>query len=1213
MSHLREFQTAAVERIVEMLARNDSGRFLLADEVGLGKTLIACGVVERLSQEKRNLTVVYLCSNLEIAAQNAEKLAPSDSAAKPLKDRLTLMTLSMDRAPNSGVRIYSFTPGTSLNLGRSTGVMRERRLLLYLIRHALGRQLGSRWKEFFRCSAGEEGWPDSTQAGRLDDEFNACVKSKFKSKWATLVRRTRLKLFIDKKEQHDYTLLEGLEECVTDVHDWSVVRNGRTVVSEPWVSTNRGRVIGELRKCLAVASLDYLDPDLVVMDEFQRFKEVLDRSRDADSVESRLLDKSDAKVLILSATPYKMYTMRHEEEEHHADFLATYGFLRKCELDDPEVDRLKENLAALRTGLETLNPNGAVNNGLLETKRQIEADLQRVMCRTERNRYIDNVRKGITEVPADGENTNGVLPCRAELTQYIELRQFLMQDAKRANEYGRSLLDFWKSGPSLLSFMDGHYALIKQLRANDERIPAHLLPSESKLRQSSQANLKFRQLLGLAFGDGAERQNGSPVPDDWPFLWIKPTFTYYRDTFFGDRVPRKLLVFSHWNFVPKTIAYLTSCEVERKLRFKKDDFKSSPLTFNKSRMSIFNVAFPSLALSKGIDPLCCAAASPTEPDRREVERIARKQLLELVERAGIKYQKKGKSSATWQIIATIEAAYCSSISAVCADEVYGEITWNELSPSSDDRSHNEWYAEYQERYGDWFYDAHSNGLTQPVTINEKSLRRILDIALYSPANTILRGLLRLRNLILTQHPGTKSAETEVDLFSYVAAVGIEQVRNYFNRPLVQAIVSKYGKGRRYVDKVLDYCAKGHLQAVIDEFIYLQMANVNGDAKKTKAARLVEQIGGVFSMHSGSPKINISDGGRLNTDSRITGAAHFALAFGDDTHVESDGKVDDKSRKSDVRNAFNSPFWPFVLATTSVGQEGLDFHLYCKDIVHWNLPSNPVDLEQREGRLNRFNCLAIREMISTDFQLRELAGFKALRSSSEINGVPWQWVFEEIDSMPMTRQRFKQGLYPHWIYEPRNGEVEILRRHLLFYSNSRDVDKYRRLKQDLAIYRLVFGQPRQEDVVRRIRENLGDDIREETLNQFLPAYMINLSPFAGEAIWQSSIAQAKKIVSAESTLMHFISFVEECVLQHADRLSTVECEIQALINVVSGHRGTHDASDAVIQCTAALHYLVNPFDAVYDFYEHIGFEDDIRRIKQVHADVVRLPCPEHTSH
>ena len=37
----------------------------------------------------------------------------------------------------------------------------------------------------------------------------------------------------------------------------------------------------------------------------------------------------------------------------------------------------------------------------------------------------------------------------------------------------------------------------------------------------------------------------------------------------------------------------------------------------------------------------------------------------------------------------------------------------------------------------------------------------------------------------------------------------------------------------------------------------------------------------------------------------------------------------------------------MLASTSIGQEGLDFHNYCRRIVHWNLPSNPIDLEQRE--------------------------------------------------------------------------------------------------------------------------------------------------------------------------------------------------------------------------------------------------------------------------
>ena len=73
-----------------------------------------------------------------------------------------------------------------------------------------------------------------------------------------------------------------------------------------------------------------------------------------------------------------------------------------------------------------------------------------------------------------------------------------------------------------------------------------------------------------------------------------------------------------------------------------------------------------------------------------------------------------------------------------------------------------------------------------------------------------------------------------------------------------------------------------------------------------------------------------------------------------------------TREDQLRQVFNSPFWPFVLASTSVGQEGLDFHTYSHAIVHWNLPGNPVDLEQREGRVHRYKGHAVRKNVATDF-------------------------------------------------------------------------------------------------------------------------------------------------------------------------------------------------------------------------------------------------------
>src|SRR5690606_39964746 len=93
-------------------------------------------------------------------------------------------------------------------------------------------------------------------------------------------------------------------------------------------------------------------------------------------------------------------------------------------------------------------------------------------------------------------------------------------------------------------------------------------------------------------------------------------------------------------------------------------------------------------------------------------------------------------------------------------------------------------------------------------------------------------------------------------------------------------------------------------------------------------------------------LRVVDGQVRVEDRRVR--THFAARFGRGTTDEGA-----EIREEHVRTAFNSPFWPFVLASTSVGQEGLDFHTYSHAVVHWNLPGNPVDLEQREGRVHRY--------------------------------------------------------------------------------------------------------------------------------------------------------------------------------------------------------------------------------------------------------------------
>ncbi len=96
-----------------------------------------------------------------------------------------------------------------------------------------------------------------------------------------------------------------------------------------------------------------------------------------------------------------------------------------------------------------------------------------------------------------------------------------------------------------------------------------------------------------------------------------------------------------------------------------------------------------------------------------------------------------------------------------------------------------------------------------------------------------------------------------------------------------------------------------------------------------------------------------DGDSLDI-SKFQMRGRFAMRLAD--YKDEDGAV---ARFGGVHEAFKSPFRPLVLATTSVGQEGLDFHPYCYRVYHWNLPGNAVDLEQREGRVHRFKSHAVR--------------------------------------------------------------------------------------------------------------------------------------------------------------------------------------------------------------------------------------------------------------
>src|SRR5690606_39025433 len=114
----------------------------------------------------------------------------------------------------------------------------------------------------------------------------------------------------------------ALEECV---QEFNYLRGE----PRPEVSGRRYALIGEMRSVVARASVEALEPDLVIMDEFQRFKDLMTPGSDAAALAHAIFEHPDAKVLLLSATPFKMYTLPDEPEgdDHYRDFVATVRFL----------------------------------------------------------------------------------------------------------------------------------------------------------------------------------------------------------------------------------------------------------------------------------------------------------------------------------------------------------------------------------------------------------------------------------------------------------------------------------------------------------------------------------------------------------------------------------------------------------------------------------------------------------------------------------------------------------------------------------------------------------------------------------------------------------------------------------------------------------------------------------------------------------------------
>ena len=945
MTDLALFQRATVDAAVERLTGDGPRRFLVADEVGLGKTVIARAVAEELRARSgaKRFNVMYLCPSLEIAGQNRPKFVSLTKLGKEYiagGDRLALVPGNPPSEGN-GYRIFSFTPETSLpgwKPGPRTGRKAERNLIRSVI----------------------ERYP-AIESAVL--ELDA-------------VRDAR-PLLNDAAPLDGYTFV-GIDDALRDVFGCTGGDRFEPKVVEWLKRSDTGLIefVARVRSALALATLRSrtFRPDLVILDEFHRYADlILPRPVGADKpveleradvhalLVRALIEGPDAPaLLLLSATPYRLRRLDGEEVhevEHYRALIDLAGFLTGDEATRLEVENA---MRAYHDALRATDPSG-IRSSLQAAKRRIEGLLGPVISRTERALVHE---EDLFHRPA----TPVVL-------QPIDLRVF-SHFAKAAcqadGKWAGWAPSMWSSIPYPTQTLHG-YALWKTLRhANGQ-------PS---LAGSGRGELAHPQLRKLSEIAGDRRQLSLP--------WQPPTGAWWRlegPWSAARSQPGKTLLFSRWRAAPTAISALLSLQISGGLRKPKTKAKPPllrPGGGDAGPLLALFVQWPTL--SHAIEPMKGGGNTLTA-----VRAEARRDLETFLSDNSIRIEGKGKRP-TWVVASGIERKLsrqgfnrvCSAISV--ANIGTGGTPWKEIEPLS--------------------------------SITERELDALSDFPLSAPGSIVARCARRHR--IPMDRTGDARA---VFRFSW------GKLRSYFGHRTFADVVLGASSRPRYPDALCDAMMKGGFEAVLDE----QMG-ILGELGDAEGLQIIERLSDSIMDRPGLVRLR-----RGQTEHRVPVQAVVPFSGGEQQRTAKGGAK--KLRSDGLRQAFNSPFWPHVLCTTSVGQEGLDFHLWCRRLVHWDLPSDPVDFEQREGRIARYGSLAVRQSLAAKHSTEALATVDA--------GSP----FVEMLRIARGEPDGRTGLERWWL--PAEGRPESISFDWKF---SLKTARKERMLKDLLLYRLALGQP-----------------------------------------------------------------------------------------------------------------------------------------------------------
>jgi len=1002
--HLKIFQqrtvTAAVRCLEDPAGRR---RFLVADEVGLGKTIVARGVIEQLRGLGKSFRVFYVSSGASVGSQNAKRLLPEgEEQGLSQVDRLGLLHAQPRSRHAAGVELFAFTPETSFRI-RGTGTWMERAFLRALVRKAYGASALRRLERMHPFHA----TMDENKFAKLSRSY---VHSHPPSR----------------------KLARGLRRVMRQEYGNNAITS--LLVNPP--KGERVKPIVILRRALAEAELGAHPPDLIICDEFQNYRELLLGSIEGakPKQEGKLMQRLIAgsvgivpRVLLLSATPFRLFRSSWQEAtqsggseqlEQLLTFLATPGTAKEI------MGLFSEFNSALRLFARATDVSAPACRATVERLREeLEGRMCPVMCRTERPQDLSRREMFQEErVAIDG----GIL--RPDLASFKHMAQILGAGVETASKFRHEAVPFWSSVPLAAQALGPDYVAWKDAwnegkgRLVTTTPGPRLCKGKAPTLAILQAHPKLRRLHRIQ----------PPAASTLP--WVAPSLPWWplgSGWAPGQNInsPEKVLLFSHFRAAPRSIAALTSLSVEAVLRRQRHGQKmlrrtaSRPLTLNPKSMGTFALFHPSPWLIRCTEPLAGYGGT-----WKDYVAVVRNQVRErLIDHFDLKIVRKTpKGRRLWQLLAGLENLEGDS------DAVHR--AWHDLPRRASPRKHDRTAKAQQlsdsvsATLARW-----QNGAEVPKTISQRELTDLALFALEAPGIVAGRALRRHRVNLL---------DTELGSLVNLCWQGLS---SYLGDPTFRVASRKSGQAQQLIR---NWVRQGCLESVLDEHL---IATGGGSAEgKDSPVELLRQA---LQMHAGSSSFYPAGPGQEPVSFRVR--CHAAVPFsGNDPEVGDNAP--NVSRSDVLRIAFNSPFRPYLLATTSVGQEGLDFHPWCRKIAHWDLCSSPVDLEQREGRIQRYLGLAGRRALAQKYGQPAADGVP----HRPIKVSPWHQLLDSAEKAGSDHE----GLSPWWVTP--DSAVQC---HLFILPLSRDHARYERLRRQRTLYRLALGQANQEDFMATLEQ------------------------------------------------------------------------------------------------------------------------------------------------